>query len=147
MLLFLRVSFLKTLLTHQKFTSTDLVPEKGKILSTDDWSKSWKISFELKVNAKPASHQNILHVSKPNGALVVSLYPLCCSLAWILSRYSSWQRTLRLLPPDSGIIPAAGGPTVPGCEPGEVKCADMRINFIIEQLSNLNRMVYSNLNI
>ena len=57
-------------------TSTDLVPEKGKILSADDWSKSWKISFELKVNAQPASHQNILHVSDPNdvNGLVVSLY-------------------------------------------------------------------------
>ena len=66
---------LKTNLTHPNvLTSTDLVPEKGKILSTDDWSKSWKISFELKVNAQPAAHQNILHVSDPNGALVVSLY-------------------------------------------------------------------------
>ena len=75
MSLFLRVSFLKTLFTHPNlFTSTDLVPERGKILSTDDWSKSWKISFELKVNAQPAAHQNILHVSDPNGALVVSLY-------------------------------------------------------------------------
>ena len=55
-------------------TSTDIVPEKGKILSTDDWSKSWKIGFELKVNANPAAHQNILHVSDPNGVLVVSLY-------------------------------------------------------------------------
>ena len=79
MLFFLRVSFLKTLFTYPNLLkSTDIVPEKGKILSTDDWSKSWKISFELKVNAQPASHQNILHVSIPNGLtngiLVVSLY-------------------------------------------------------------------------
>ena len=43
--------------------SLDQIPEKGKVLSTDDWSKSWKISFELKVNANPAAHQNILEVS------------------------------------------------------------------------------------
>ena len=75
MSLFLRVSFLKILFTYPNLlTSTDLVPEKGKILSTDDWSKSWKISFELKVNAQPAAHQNILHVSDPSNNLVVSLY-------------------------------------------------------------------------
>ena len=74
MLPFLRVSFVKHCSVNPNLTSTDLVPEKGKILSTDDWSKAWKISFELKVNAQPAAHQNILHVSDPNGALVVSLY-------------------------------------------------------------------------
>ena len=52
-------------------SSTELVPEQGKIIDTADWSKSWKVVFDLKINTAPGGSDwhNIFQIKD-----LVSLY-------------------------------------------------------------------------